>query len=406
MRKKERKSKFLKTFLIILFLVLLALAGVKKLGQTEKVQELLQGLLGMEPQEVQQLRKQEVSQGEPGKVEYYFSLLNDEEQRAYRQMEAGIRAKEKEFYITIADNDSVDRVYHAVLKDHPEFFWIHNRNQVTKTTYGDGDYCLFTPGYSYTEAVTEEIQQAMSQACQQVEALITQGADDYTKAQTVYTYLIDTASYQESEDDQSIAGVFWKKQAVCAGYAGAAQYLLDHLGVYCIYVDGDTKNSSQGHAWNIVKLDGEYYYFDATNGDQPEFLEGDAVQLAEHKTTIYDYLCPFPDEYEQTYTPSEEFQVPECTATAKNFYVLNQGCFDSYDWQSVYDYCKMRLDNGTAVVRFKFSTQEGYEQAYQDLITNKKIQQIALYYIYLQGVEQVEYHYGVLENMKTMYFMF
>ena len=43
----------------------------------------------------------------------------------------------------------------------------------------------------------------------------------------------------------------------------------------------------------------------------------------------------------------------------------------------------------------------------QELIANKNsIQQIALYYIYLQGVEQVEYHYGVLENMKTMYFMF
>ena len=54
-------------------------------------------------------------------------------------------------------------------------------------------------------------------------------------------------------------------------------------------------------------LDGEYYYFDATNGDQPEFLEGDAVQLAEHKTILYDYLCPFPEEYEMTYTrrPSE-----------------------------------------------------------------------------------------------------
>ncbi len=406
MKKKKRKRKFLKTFLILLFLVLLVLSAVKKMRQTGKIQDLLQGLLGMEPQEVQQLRKQEISGGEPGKVEYYFSLLDEEEQRAYRQMEAGIKKKEKEFYLTIGDNESVDRVYHAVLKDHPEFFWMHNRNQVIKTTYGEGDYCMFSPSYSYTETETQQILQAMSQACQQLDALIPQGADDYVKAQMAYTYLIDTASYQESEDDQSIAGVFWKKQAVCAGYAGAAQYLLDHLGVYCIYVDGDTKNSDQGHAWNIIKLEGEYYYLDATNGDQPEFLEGDAVQLAEHKTTIYDYLCPFPDEYEQTYTPSAEFKVPACTATAKNFYVLNQGCFDSYDWQSVYDYCKMRLDNGAAVVRFKFSTQKGYEQAYQDLIANKKIQQIALYYIYLQGVEQVEYHYGVLENMKTMYFMF
>ena len=57
------------------------------------------------------------------------------------------------------------------------------------------------------------------------------------------------------------------------------------------------------NAWNIITLNGNDYYFDATNGDQPEFLEGDAVQLAEHKTILYDYLCPFPEEYEMTYTP-------------------------------------------------------------------------------------------------------
>ena len=69
-----------------------------------------------------------------------------------------------------------------------------------------------------------------------------------------------------------MAGIFWKKQAVCAGYAGAAQYLLEYLNVPCIYVEGKTAGSTEGHAWNIITLEGEYYYFDATNGDQPEFL--------------------------------------------------------------------------------------------------------------------------------------
>ena len=89
---KKRKRKFLKAFLILLFLVLLVLSAVKKMRQTEKIQDLLQGLLGMEPQEVQQLRKQEISGGEPGKVEYYFSLLDEEEQRVQAD---GSRHKEK-----------------------------------------------------------------------------------------------------------------------------------------------------------------------------------------------------------------------------------------------------------------------------------------------------------------------
>ena len=38
-------------------------------------------------------------------------------------------AREKEFYLTISDDDSIDRSYHAVLKDHPEIFWVHNREK-------------------------------------------------------------------------------------------------------------------------------------------------------------------------------------------------------------------------------------------------------------------------------------
>ena len=223
---------------------------------------------------------------------------------------------------------------------------------------------------------------------------------------TVYTYIIDNTDYVLSDDDQSIAGTFWKKQAVCAGYAGAVQYLLERLNITCIYVEGDAANSDQGHAWNIVKLDGQYYYVDATNGDQPDFLEGDAALLEEHKTTIYDYLCPFPKEYEMNYTASDEFEVPSCTATDMNFYVRNGACFNDYVWNDVYDLCKLRIDSDAAVVRFKFSTQEAFEEAYMELIDSNRIQDIARYYMEVHGLSQISYHYGILDNMKTLYFMF
>ena len=293
-----------------------------------------------------------------------------------------------------------------MLKDHPEIFWIHNREKVFKTTYDGRDYCRFSPGYTYTEEQCREIAQAMEAAYQEMAAQIPEGADDYQKVMTAYTYIIDHTAYEISDDDQSIAGVFWKKKAVCAGYAGAVQYLLERLDIPCIYVEGDAAGSTQGHAWNIVELDGQYYYVDATNGDQPEFLEGDAVSLAEHKTTIYDYLCPFPQEYEKNYTPSKEFQVPACTAWDKNFYVMNGACFDSYDRESVYALCRLRIDNNAAVVRFKFSNADAYEAAYEDLITEEKIQEIARYYMTVHGLQEISYHYGVIDGMYTMYYMF
>lgn len=372
----------------------------------DQIRSIAKSIISGEPKEVEELRQMEVAQSEEGHQEYYFKQLTEEEQRVYRELLKGIRAREKEFYLTISDDDSIDRSYHAVLKDHPEIFWVHNREKIYKTTYSDSDYCVFTPGYTYTDSEIDEIQTAMEQSFQEVRALIPEDAGDYEKVRIVYTYVIDHTQYQTGEDDQSIAGVFWKKSAVCAGYAGAVQYLLERLDIPCIYVDGSTKGSTEGHAWDIVKIGQEYYYVDATNGDQPDFLNGDAAQLEEHKTIIYDYLCPFPEEYEKTYTPSEELTVPACTAKNLDFYVLNQGYFEDYSWQDIYDYCKMRLDNGAAVVRFKFGSQEAFSEACQELLDDGVVQNVAQYYMKLHGLGQVEYHYGVMDNFYTIYFIF
>lgn len=372
----------------------------------DQIRSIAKSIILGEPKEVEELRQMEVAQSEEGHQEYYFKQLTEEEQRVYRELLKGIRAREKEFYLTISDDDSIDRSYHAVLKDHPEIFWVHNREKIYKTTYSDSDYCVFTPGYTYTDSEIDEIQTAMEQSFQEVRALIPEDAGDYEKVRIVYTYVIDHTQYQTGEDDQSIAGVFWKKSAVCAGYAGAVQYLLERLDIPCIYVDGSTKGSTEGHAWDIVKIGQEYYYVDATNGDQPDFLNGDAAQLEEHKTIIYDYLCPFPEEYERTYTPSEELTVPACTAKDLDFYVLNQGYFEDYSWQDIYDYCKMRMDNGAAVVRFKFGSQESFSEACQELLDDSVVQNVAQYYMKLHGLGQVEYHYGVMDNFYTIYFIF
>lgn len=375
-------------------------------GALGQIRSIAKSIISGEPKEVEELRQMEVAQSEEGHQEYYFKQLTEEEQRVYRELLKGIRAREKEFYLTISDDDSIDRSYHAVLKDHPEIFWVHNREKIYKTTYSDSDYCVFTPGYTYTDSEIDEIQTAMEQSFQEVRALIPEDAGDYEKVRIVYTYVIDHTQYQTGEDDQSIAGVFWKKSAVCAGYAGAVQYLLERLDIPCIYVDGSTKGSTEGHAWDIVKIGQEYYYVDATNGDQPDFLNGDAAQLEEHKTIIYDYLCPFPEEYEKTYTPSEELTVSACTAKDLDFYVLNQGYFEDYSWQDIYDYCKMRLDNGAAVVRFKFGGQEAFSEACQELLDDGVVQNVAQYYMKLHGLGQVEYHYGVMDNFYTIYFIF
>ena len=116
----------------------------------EKLFENAPEIFSGEPKEVRELRKQKIAgtDEQSGRQEYYFGLLTEEEQRGYREMLTGIQNREKEFYLTVYEDDTVNRVYHAVLMDHPELFWVHNRKSVYKTTFSDGNYCTFSPGYS------------------------------------------------------------------------------------------------------------------------------------------------------------------------------------------------------------------------------------------------------------------
>ena len=407
MRKKRR------VWLLVLLWIALALFAFYQRGgltafsvtSKEDVLTLAQSLLRMEPPAVVELRSVVYPDEEEGKVEYYYQLLGSEEKKAYRQMLASFRNWEEEFFLTIAEDEEIDRVYHAVLNDHPEVFWVRNRKPVFKTLYGGRTYSSFTPAYSYKEEA-DLIEEMMEEALLDLRSSIWEGATDYEKAFEAYVWLIDHADYMESEDDQSAAGVFWKGEAVCAGYAAAYQYLLEGLGVYCIYVEGENVLTGEGHAWNVIRLDGDYYYVDTTNGDQPEFLSGDAASLEEHKTILMDYLCPFPWEYEKVYVPMDMFDIPACEETDMNFYVRNNGCMDYYEEEALDEYFHMRIDNGAAVIRFKFSSQNAFEEAYENWGNSMGLEDAIQYYMQVNGLMQVKYHYGMLENFYTMYYIF
>lgn len=341
--------------------------------------------------------KEPVAETDGVHQEYYFKQLSDNEKRTYRELLAGIQAFEEEILVSDIDNDAIDRAYRALLKDHQEVFWVHNGQIYYKTiNKGDTD---FMPSYGYTQEEAVGIQGSMEQAYQQVAALLPEGVSTYDKVRVVYDYVIGCTEYVINENDQNIAGVFAQGQAVCAGYAGAVQYLLERLGVESIYVSGETKMSSGGHAWNIVNIDGSYYYVDATNGDQPDLLGlGGSVPL-------YDYLAPFPGEYSQICWPDEEFSIPECTAVDYNYYMMNGNCFPSYDWDTLYGYLTGQISQGAHLMRVKYMDADSYQAAYTDLVVNGRIEEVARYYMDVQGIPQVEYHYSNMDDLLTLYVM-
>ena len=77
--------------------------------------------------------------------------------------------------------------------------------------------------------------------------------------------ILRTEYEQGSADSQTICSVLLNQRSVCQGYAKTFQYLCQLAGIPAMLVTGDV--NGEGHAWNIVFLDGDWYYIDPTWGD-------------------------------------------------------------------------------------------------------------------------------------------
>ena len=102
---------------------------------------------------------------------------------------------------------------------------------------------------------------------------VTDGMTDYEKELAVYTWLTAHVTYdwdhqsnpkRMDKDSYDPYGALINRKAVCLGFATAFQLLMDLSGVECITVVGAAFSSREDHAWNMVRLDGDWYCVDAT----------------------------------------------------------------------------------------------------------------------------------------------
>lgn len=96
---------------------------------------------------------------------------------------------------------------------------------------------------------------------------------DYDKVLTTHDYIVNNCRYDTKvlegkplpPESYTAYGVLKLGLGVCEGYAKAMKFLLDGIGIESMIVIGQSKG--ENHAWNLVKLDDEYYHIDATWND-------------------------------------------------------------------------------------------------------------------------------------------
>ena len=179
-------------------------------------------------------------------------------------------------------NNDFQLAINALIFDNPEFYYLDITNiyMLTKITTR-----LFSKTYNISigpngdSYVLEEFrnQVVLRNATERVEEVREILADrvysnEVEKIRMVHDYLVNNLEYDGSDESTaySIYGALVNKRAVCEGYAKAFKYVLDEMNIPCILVRGIAKNTegeSEGHAWNYVKINGEWYAVDVTWDD-------------------------------------------------------------------------------------------------------------------------------------------
>lgn len=111
--------------------------------------------------------------------------------------------------------------------------------------------------------ITQSDLDAAMKTDQIIDEIITEDMTDEEKIQAITFYVIDNYKYRVTKvmesNEEPLESMFENKGGVCASYAYLTNVLLRKAGIASYEI------VSESHGWNLIELDGKYYYLDATN---------------------------------------------------------------------------------------------------------------------------------------------
>ena len=148
--------------------------------------------------------------------------------------------------------------------------------------------------YNFTKEKMLEMKKAVDKKAKQIIAkLITSDMKDYEKQLVLHDYIVNNSRYNTNyyeinsipDDEHTAYGVLIKGTGICSSYAKAMHKLFDMIGIESYFVSGIA--GGEHHAWNIVKIQGEYYHLDSTwndpiMSDGSDFLSHDYFNLSDN----------------------------------------------------------------------------------------------------------------------------
>ncbi len=162
-----------------------------------------------------------------------------------------------------------------------------------------------------------------------VSDIIKEDMTDYEKELAIHDYIVKNYKYDyenyinDTLPDESYTpyGLLIKGTGVCQAYAEVTKLLLNRVGIECDVVVGTSRD--ENHAWNIVKLDDEYYMLDVTWNDPTTEEEG------EEEYVYYDYFNLTQEQFLKDHS-WDTSKWPVANGTKYNYFVYNNLVVNNY----------------------------------------------------------------------------
>ena len=322
---------------------------------------------------------------------YAYQLLNKEEQYAYDQIYDCIDNHTDKITLSTKDKDVLAVAYEAVMADYGGLFWVSGYQYNTYTSNKNVVGLEFEPKYTMSKDQRNVYQAKIDDVAEDWLSGISMSDSDFDKALYVFETLIEKVDYDTNgEENQNILSVFLYQKTVCQGYADAAWYLLEKLGISSTIVTGTANNES--HAWNLVHLDGAYYFMDVTWGNS-KYLNSNNDTT---KRVNYAYLAMTTEEISQNHIITASFEIPECLSNADDYFVHNGLYYETYAVDAIGAKLRDSYNAGESEISLKFSNSDLYGRVITYFFEEKHISD------YCIGLTEVYYLLDENANVITV----
>lgn len=249
---------------------------------------------------------------------FYYNKLNKEEKAIYTKIANAVKHKDNAFEVNKKDykedfEKTVTVAMEAFLQEHPEAFYLDHGYKYIEYTSLLFDKYIFVIGYNETSPA--EIDRKIDLLDFEIERIVgyIKDKNEFEKELAINNYICKNIDYDYSKkrkNAHNAYGALIEKKAVCDGLSKACSILLNRANMDSIIVTGKLKDEL--HAWNLVKVNGDYYHLDITSNISLKKEEG-----------IYThwYFNLTDEEIAKTNIMDNKDIYPKCNKTSENYYI-------------------------------------------------------------------------------------